>query len=158
MKSRRRGNAALDRHSTLAETCLVEHSLEFDPVNQWAVIRYHGEVRIEDSLDMMRRLVALPGWSPHCDRIVVYDDGLLGDVSAADFRRIRQSLVDFVAEHYGDTPNYSAQVCANAMQRPLVEYWVSFGRGAYGPALEIFDTVAAAKAWLLRQRRRDAAD
>ena len=38
------------------------------------------------------------------------------------------------------------------MQRPLVEYWVNFGRDTYSPGLKLFDTVAAAKAWLRRTR------
>ena len=131
---------------------VVKHTIELDRDNQWAIIRYHGEVAIEDALALMRQLVAMPGWTPRCDRIVVYDDGLLGGVTAADFRRMRQDLVDFIAEHYGDSPNFSAQVCGNPVQRPLVEYWVNFGRDTYLPRLEIFTSVSAAKAWLRAQR------
>lgn len=130
----------------------MRHTIELDTDNQWAIIRYHGEVAIEESLALLQQLVGMPGWTPRCDRIVVYDDGLLGHVSAADFRRMREALGDFIRDHYGDAPNYSAQVCGNPVQRPLVEYWVSFGRTAYAPGLRLFDTVAAAKAWLRRMR------
>jgi len=130
----------------------VKHTIELDSDNQWAIIRYHGVVVIEDALALMRQLVAMPGWTPRCDRIVIYDDGLLGGVSAEDFRRVRQDLVAFIAEYYGDTPNFSAQVCANPVQRPLVEYWVNFGCDAYLPKLEIFNSVRSAKAWLKAQR------
>lgn|GEM_PF-1366098 len=142
----------LDRAFALMECGHVEHTIDFDRDNQWAVIRYHGVVEIEDALALMRQLVGMPGWTPHCDRIVVYDDGLLGGVTPEDFRRMRQALVDFIAEHYGDTPNFSAQVCGNPLQRPLVEYWVNFGRQAYLPRLEIFGSVRSAKAWLREQR------
>jgi hypothetical protein len=140
----------------VSDCCAVKHTIDLDRENQWAVIRYHGEVAIEDALEVMRRLVAMPGWTPHCDRIVVYDDGLLGGITAEDFRRVRNDLVAFIAEHYGDTPNYSAQVCGNAIQKPLVEYWVNFGRDAYAPGLKLFDTVTAAKTWLRRMRASEA--
>ena len=136
----------------MAEGMTVRHTIELDTDNQWAILRYHGEVAIEDALTLLHTLVAMPGWTPRCDRIVVYDDGLLGRVSAEDFRRIRTQLGDFIRKHYGDAPNYSAQVCGNPMQRPLVEYWVNFGRDTYSPGLKLFDTVAAAKAWLRRTR------
>ena len=142
----------LDRACGLVECCSVEHLIDFDRDNQWAVIRYRGVVEIEDALALMRQLVAMPGWTPRCDRIVVYDDGLLGRIKPEDFRRMRQSLVDFIAEHYGDTPSFSAQVCGNPVQRPLVEYWVNLGRDAYLPRLEIFNSVRSAKAWLKEQR------
>lgn len=133
----------------------MHHTIEFDRDNQWAVIRYRGPVAIEDSLALMRQLVAMPGWTPQCDRIVVYDDGLLGDVTVEDFSRLREELVVLLGEHYGDAPNWSAQVCRDPMQRPLVEYWVSFGGQFYSAGLQIFDTVEAAKAWLRTKRGRD---
>lgn len=132
----------------------MHHTIELDRENQWAVIRYHGHVAIEDALALMRKLVAMPGWTPQCDRIVVYDDGLLGDVTPEDFRRLRDDLVALLTEHYGDTPSYSAQVCGDAMQRPLVEYWISFGGLFYPAELKLFDTVEAAKAWLRKRRLR----
>lgn len=82
----------------------------------------------------------------------MYDEGLLGNVSAADFRRIRNELDSFIRQHYGTVPNHSAQVCGNPMQRPLVEYWVSFGARTYGPKLQLFETVEDAQSWLLSQR------
>ncbi|WP_300544092.1 hypothetical protein [Maricaulis sp.] len=133
----------------------MRHTIEFDRENQWAIIRYHGVVALDDALVLMRRLVTMPGWTPHCDRIVVYNDGLLGDVSPDDFRRLRDELVALLREHYGDTPTYSAQVCSNPMQRPLVEYWISFGGQFYPAELPVFDTVEAAKAWLRAKRGRD---
>ena len=130
----------------------MNHTIEIEPEGRWAVIRYHGEVAIGHALDLLENLVSLPQWTPACDRIVVYDKGRLGGVSPEDFRQIRQQLKDFIIALYGDAPNFSAQVCSDPMQRPLVEYWVNYARTAYQPPVELFADIAAAEAWLKRQR------
>ena len=130
----------------------MKHTIELDPDQQWAIIRYHGPVRPEDPVEIMEKLVAMPGWTPRCDRIVVYDDGQLGDVDAAAFRVMRDALSEIQARHYGPVPNYSAQVCKDPMQQPLVAFWLNFGERNYPAGLARFDTVEDAQAWLRRQR------
>ena len=130
----------------------MKHTIDLDVDQQWAVIRYHGPVRPDDPVTILRTLAARPGWTPQCDRIVVYDDGQLGDLDAAEFRRMRDQLIATHSAIYGEAETFSAQVCRDPMQIPLVAYWISFGNSFYPAGMQRFDTVEEAKAWLCAQR------
>lgn len=130
----------------------MTHRIEFDPLRQLAVVRYYGEVRPQDPADLLRELVAKPGWTPRCDRIVLYDEADLGELTAANFKQTAAYLQPVIAQFYGQAPNFSAHVCGNALQRGSLEYWVALGASIYSPPMALFETIAEAEAWLLDRR------
>ncbi|WP_291842583.1 hypothetical protein [Maricaulis sp.] len=130
----------------------MKHRIEFDPVRQLGVVHYHGEVRPEDPAELMRELVAKPGWTPRCDRIVLYDHADLGELTAARFKRVAAHLQPVIAQFYGQAPNFSAHVCSNALQRSSLEYWMALGSALYSPSMALFESRAEAEAWLADQR------
>jgi hypothetical protein len=130
----------------------MHHTIEFNTEERWALTTFHGPVRIADAVVLLQQLVSSPRWTPDCDRIIDYSDGLLGDLDVATVQGAKIALGEVLKTAYGDKPSLSAQVCANPMQRPLVEYWISLGATGYPAGLELFDTVAQARAWILAGR------
>lgn len=132
----------------------MKHELEVDAENQWILVRFRGEIAEGDALALMQRAVQMPGWTPACDRIVVYeDDSDLNQLDVTSFERLGAGLAEFIHAHYGDTPSRSAQVCNDTMKRVLLEFWVNLTEDGYPAQLQLFDTVQEAKAWLLRERK-----
>ena len=58
----------------------MRHTIEFDHENRWVLTSFHGPLRIEDAVALLRQSVLFPGWTPEWDRIIDYSDGLLGDL------------------------------------------------------------------------------
>ncbi|MHA6287797.1 hypothetical protein [Maricaulis sp. CAU 1757] len=134
----------------------MQHELELDAENQWIIVRFHGLIEEGDPVELMRRAVEMPGWTPHCDRIVVYEnDSELHTLDVESFGRMRSALSEFIKEHYGDTPSRSAQVCNDRMKQILLDFWVGLAAMGYPAQMARFDTVKEAQAWLLAQRRID---
>tara|TARA_R110000868_G_scaffold102686_2_gene282922 strand:+ start:4314 stop:4745 length:432 start_codon:yes stop_codon:yes gene_type:complete len=130
----------------------MRHTIEFNIEERWALTTFHGPVSIDETVVLLRQLVSSPQWTPACDRIIDYNDGLLGDLDVPTVQGAKSALGDVLQAAYGDKPSLSAQVCANPMQRPLVEYWISLGAAGYPAGLKLFDSVAQARAWILASR------
>lgn len=130
----------------------MKHRIEFDPDRQIGVVRYRGELRPEDPAELIRELVAKPGWTPRCDRVVLYDEAELGEMTPARFKETAALLQPVIAQFYGQAPNFSAHVCNNALQRASLEYWIALGSAVYSPPMQLFETRAQAEAWLADQR------
>ncbi|BDX01247.1 hypothetical protein [Maricaulis maris] len=130
----------------------MKHRVEFDPERQVAIIRYRGELRAEDPAELIRELVGKPGWTPRCDRIVLYDEALMGEMTAGDFKKTAALLQPLIARHYGSAPSFSAHVCVDPLQRASLEYWMALGEAIYSPSMALFDTLAEAEAWIAAQR------
>lgn len=130
----------------------LKHRIEFDRDRQLGVVRYKGEVQPEDPARLIRELVAKPGWTPRCDRIVLYDDADLGELTASNFKQTAALLQPVIAQFYGQAPNFSAHVCGNALQRSSLEYWMALGSAIYSPPMALFETRREAEAWLADQR------
>lgn len=130
----------------------MKHRIEFDPKRQLAIVRYRGEVLPEDPAKLIRDLVGKPGWTPRCDRIVLYDEADLGELTAANFKQTAAFLQPVIAQFYGQAPNFSAHVCSNALQRSSLEYWMALGSAIYSPPMALFETRREAEAWLADQR------
>jgi hypothetical protein len=130
----------------------MRHTLEISVENQWALTTFHGPVDIADAVDLLQQLVLMPEWTPAWDRIIDYSDGLLGDLDVAAIQGAKASLGHVLRAAYGTRTTLSAQVCADPMKRPLVEYWISLGADDYPADLKVFDSVAQAQAWILASR------
>ena len=130
----------------------VTHRIEFDPLRQLAVVHYQGDVLPEEPAELLLELVAKPGWTPRCDRIVVYDDAEIGELTAARFKQVAASLQPIIAQYYGPAPNFSAQVCGNPLKRGMLEYWIALGSSVYSPPMSLFETQTEAETWLAQQR------
>ncbi len=130
----------------------VKHWIEFDPDRQLGGVHYRGEVRPEDPAELIRELIAKPGWTPRCDRIVLYDEADLGELTVAGFKRTAALLQPVIAQFYGQAPNFSAHVCRDPLQRSSLEYWMALGAAVYSPPMALFETRAEAEAWLATQR------
>ncbi|WP_417481341.1 hypothetical protein [Maricaulis sp.] len=131
----------------------MRHTIEFDYENRWAVTAFHGPVSIPEAAALLRQAVSLPEWTPDWDRIIDYSDGMLGDLDVEAIKAGKAVLGQILHEAYGDKPTLSAQVCADPMKLPLVEYWIGLGEADYPASLQLFDTLAAAKAWLIATRK-----
>ena len=118
----------------------MRHTIEFDHENRWVLTSFHGPLRIEDAVALLRQSVLFPGWTPEWDRIIDYSDGLLGD------------LGEILRSAYAGKPTLSAQVCADPMKLPLVKYWIGLGAGDYPAGLKLFDSIAEAQAWIMASR------
>jgi hypothetical protein len=131
----------------------MRHTVELDEENQVAIIRYHGEVRASQAPDILRKMIALPGWTSEYSRIIIYDDGLLGEMDDQDLRDQIEELKSIIAEAYDGRPHVSAHVCADVMKVPIVDYWLhlSAGRGYAVPGNR-FDSIQAATRWIEEQR------
>lgn len=130
----------------------MQHRLTFDNKRQLAFVHYEGEVHVEESVELLRRIIALPGWTPRCSRIVNYDRGLLGDVDDQALRSAKGELSAMLNAAYQGRPNYLAHVCGDAIKSPIVDYWVSLGTGTYPANLARFDTQFEAETWIEQMR------
>lgn len=130
----------------------MRHTLEFDSENNWALATYHGSVRTEEILELLNQALGWHGWTTKWDRIIDYDDGMLGDLDSVAMRDTQVEMGKMLRRAYGDRPTYSAQVCSDPMKRPLIDYWMCMGAHEYPAGLKLFSTVAEAKAWILTMR------
>jgi hypothetical protein len=130
----------------------MRHTIEFDFQNQWSLTTFHGPVRIADAVELLKQSVSLPEWTPLWDRIIDYSDGMLGDLDVATVQDAKTALGEVLQKAYAGKPTLSAQVCADPMKRPLVEYWMSLGAADYPAGLRLFDTLAQAQAWIRASR------
>ncbi|WP_417488858.1 hypothetical protein [Maricaulis sp.] len=131
----------------------MRHTVEFDHENRWVLTRFHGPLLIEDAVALLKQSVLFPGWTPEWDRIVDYSDGMLGDLDVEAVLRGKVALGEILRAAYAGKPTLSAQVCADSMKLPLVKYWIGLGTDSYPAALEVFDNIAEAQAWILASRR-----
>jgi len=131
----------------------MRHTIEFDYGNRCAVTIFHGPVSMADAAGLLRQAVSSPFWTPDWDRIIDYSDGMLGDLDVEAIVAGKAVLAEILKQAYGDRPTLSAQVCADPMKRPLVEYWIGLGEAGYPASLRLFDTLAAAKTWIIDTRK-----
>ncbi|WP_339740124.1 hypothetical protein [uncultured Maricaulis sp.] len=130
----------------------MRHTIEFDHENRWVLTSFHGPLRIEDAVALLRQSVLFPGWTPEWDRIIDYSDGLLGDLDIEAVARGKADLGEILRSAYAGKPTLSAQVCADPMKLPLVKYWIGLGAGDYPAGLKLFDSIAEAQAWIMASR------
>ncbi|WP_417467932.1 hypothetical protein [Maricaulis sp.] len=131
----------------------MRHTIEFDYENRWTITAFRGPLRIAEAAALLQQAVSSPAWTPDWDRIIDYSDAMLGDLDVETIRAGKAVLGEILREAYGDKPTLSAQVCADPMKRPLVEYWIGLGEADYPADLQLFDTLAAAKAWIVDTRK-----
>lgn len=132
----------------------MTHKIEIDTDRQIATVRYHGEVRVENAPDLLRRIVMHPDWTPQMSRIVDYTNGLLGEIDAEHLRAIKTELVAIIDLYYRGAPHFTANVCADPLKAPIVDFWVSAatGRQPYPAGQARFDTEPEAISWIERMR------
>lgn len=130
----------------------MRHTIEFDLENGLVIGTYHGPVRADEVIDMMREAISRPDWSPKFDRIIDYNDGMLGDLDPEAMREAQHTMGEIMRGTFEGNPTFSAQVCADPMKRPLIEYWMGMGVRDYPIEMKMFDTVAEAKAWIRAMR------
>lgn len=130
----------------------MRHTIEFDFTNRWALTTFHGPVHVDEVVELLKRVVELPQWSPDWDRIIDYSDGMLGDFDVEVVREAKTRLGEVLQQAYAGKPTLSAQVCSDPMKKPLVEYWIGLGAGDYPADLVLFGSVAEARSWLLQNR------
>lgn len=133
----------------------MRHTIELDTDNQLAYIRYRGPMFAEHAVTVLKRMIAMPGWTPRCSRIVLYDEALLGEVAYETLIAVRSELSQIILEAYRDTPTYTAHVCADRFKQPIVDYWISLAAGEYPVGLTRVDTIAEAQAWIARMRAEE---
>lgn len=135
----------------------MRHTIELDKDNQLAYIRYRGPMFAEHAVTVLKRMIAMPGWTPRCCRIVLYDEALLGEVAFETLIAVRSELSRLIVRAYGTTPTYTAHVCADRFKRPIVDYWVSLAAEEYPVGLTRVDTVREARLWIDRMRAAERA-
>ncbi len=130
----------------------MRHTIEFDIENRWSLTTFHGPLLISEAVELLQQSIALPEWTPEWDRIIDYSDGLLGDLDVATVQGAKTALGAVLQAAYGGRPTLSAQVCADPMKRPLVEYWIGLWADDYPAGLKLFSSLAQAQAWILASR------
>lgn len=130
----------------------MEHTIEMDVRNRVAVIRYNGKVRLQHAIDLLDQLLADPRWTPEYDRVVVYDNALMGDVDATEMESGLHDLKQRVSDAYGTRRSYAVQVCSDPLKRPILEYLLGLASQGYPAGLVIVDSVDEAIRFIHSQR------
>lgn len=130
----------------------MKHEIWIEPDTQLAFIRYRGEVHLDESIELLRRIIIQPEWTPRCSRILLYEDALLGQVTSAELERARVILSEILRDAYQGAAHYLAHVCDDPLKTPILDFWVTAGNRDYPAHIARMNTEREARAWIEEQR------
>jgi hypothetical protein len=131
----------------------MKHAIEIDLPNRTALVRYHGAVTIEELEELFARMIALPGWEADFARLIFYDGGEFGDFTVERMDAMLKDIQTWRQDAFPDSVPPTAHVCADEVKRIFVKHWLAVIHGEQiGERAELFETEAAARAWIEAQR------
>ena len=133
----------------ISELAIGGARLSIDTQREFVLIRWVGVVTSEAHYEILDRITQLPGWTPRCGRLVIYErSAKMGEVGLREAQALFEDLKAWHVRHHPGHFVRAASVVKRGSIEPMIQLWQQVARESAFFEIQWFRTLEEALAWM----------